>query len=130
MTNARTSDPLARAIAYLGAVEVAPGFYAYDDGRGGMDWKAYSVADTFAMRDLGANFDLRHKAASVGAWERMSKPSMMPAWWTPEKRFAWRYTDRVTIGAGLRYLQEPTRHREQFERITADLTTGEEIPAC
>jgi len=99
MTNADTSA-LERAIAYLSAVEVAPGRYAYQrDSR-------YLVASTTDMVMMGAG------SLSLGR--------VMPAWWQPQQRFAWRMT------CGGDHAGHPMGCSE---RITADLETGAEMPA-
>lgn len=117
------NDSLAKAIAYLGAVEVAPGkFTAFKDGRGqwrGLKPEAFRVdPDRMGGRDVYYNYC------------RVYASFAMPAWWSPEQRFAYRsrttgYVYPPFTGQG----QDPASCYPAFERITADLETGEEVPA-
>jgi hypothetical protein len=117
---------LARAIEYLGAVEVAPGRYAMTWGR---RWYVTDAEGVELTRLLGAG----EMIASI--------PCKMPAWWSPENRVmlrcpscqgvisrwpkddAWK-VDRCEHCDGI--LIEPDAG---YDRITADLETGEEVPA-
>jgi hypothetical protein len=89
-------DSLAKAIADLGAVEVAPGRYAFKgvNGYGEPRWL-------------------------IGTAEQISDPddmpiieTVMPAWWSPSSRETYVWPDGFTV-----------------KRITADLSSGEEVPA-
>jgi hypothetical protein len=57
----------------------------------------------------------------------------MPAWWRLNARFAWRMTcDGAHTGArdtSERFTAWPSEHVACSKRITANLETGEEIPA-
>ena len=113
MSNQTDTSALERALDYLGAVEVAPGRYAYQrDSR-------YLVASTTDMVMMGAG------SLSLGR--------VMPAWWRPERREAWRMTcDGGHVGArdaSERFAAWPAEHLTCSERITADLETGDEVPA-
>ena len=120
-----TNDSLSKAIAYLGAIEVAPGRYAIKSPTAGT-WMITSADGLAAIHDA---------KAPVGKYQ------IMPAWWSPEQRImlrcpscrglisrwpkedAWK-VDRCEHCDNI--LIEPDAG---YERITADLATGEEIPA-
>jgi hypothetical protein len=98
----------ANALANLNAQEVAPGRFAFPFGTGyqccGLrldDDGEYHVVDNVRMPTKGTH-----------GWD-----------WTPVQRFAWRYAD----GAITRKLI--VGNYEPRTLITADLNTGEEIPA-
>ena len=127
-------DALARAIEYLGAVEVAPrnndeqsGFYAWKDG-GLPQWRVARGCDIESAFD-GYSFASEPDHVS------------MPSWWKPDSRFAYR---PLRNDDGTRWLEGPDdgyfvkqgtaallRHGRArgAERITADLETGEEVSA-
>ena len=86
----QTNDSFSKAVACLGAKEVAPERYAVKDKDNG--WVILNAAQTEA-------------AYLEPDWCFMFV--RMPAWWKPEKRFAWRGP----------YM------------VTADLETGAEVPA-
>ena len=127
----KTNDPLASAVAYLGAVEVAPGRYAFPS----------KVAPRWFTCDL-ANIALCEPAAGVyfapidkgdsffGC--KLTPCVLMPPWWRPDSRFAWRvhgvsspFVDR----AEAERIARSYGHRTPPYRITADLETGEEVLA-
>jgi hypothetical protein len=103
------SDTLQHAIEALGAVEVAPGRYA------------------IIRKYLGGYETMRWNEAKR-SFEHLA---VMPAWWTPERRYAWRVDG--ANGESWRIAEDDYR---QFgmprgatsQRITADLETGEEVP--
>ena len=112
----RSTDSLTKAIAYLGAVEVAPGRYAFRIS--GQNW---FVSTTNALEYYFAGF------ASDG--ERLEylqarcETARMPIWWTPDQRFAWR---SIVDGS---FWKDPGNDTNVRERIAADLETGAEVPA-
>jgi hypothetical protein len=104
------AEALERAIAYLGAVEVAPGRYAFPartitrQPQNTITYEAWHVADKCALIKI-----IVHAAAlsTVGAVP-------MPAWWSPEQRFR----------------SEPCESNHcAGHRFTADLETGAEVLA-
>jgi hypothetical protein len=118
-----TTDALQRAIQYLGAVEVAPGRYAYRNERLSR-WEIISQA-AMCARDRGGHWCPRHQWAVA-----------MPAWWTPDERFAAYIGDEIVS-------RDMTRDRTVLKAhwalqdgqptsvvrvVTAELTTGEEVP--
>lgn len=107
MKTPQTNDSLAKAIAYLGAVEVAPGRYAFRAfGEG--PWKIAEHLETWPINE---NSSPAYRVE-------------MPAWWSPDQRFAWR------DAKGFMYFHaERAKAYNATERITADLETGAEVPA-
>jgi hypothetical protein len=116
------NDSLAKAVAHLGAVEVAPGRYAWKTERHWYSEGAYSL-ETYGKENL-IPFDYAHKDFV-----------RMPPWWTPQTQYAW----RNYIGANRwvttveRVESVPSAGENPWpvlsrERITADLATGEEVP--
>lgn len=103
-------DNLQSAISYLGAVEVAPGRYAFRDKQ----------RDNIYMVVTEAMLSAHCSSWRNGHW--------MPSWWTPEHRYA-SVDDDGNYSAGThdfcRYLTQVGGGRT----ITADLETGEEVPA-
>jgi hypothetical protein len=102
MTKSQTQDALARAIAYLGN-----GRYAYRN----KEINAYVIAEW--------------DDAACGFWETCV---IRAPWWSPEQQFAWRDDESGKItpepaNANLETLDHIA------QRVTVDLTTGEEIPA-
>jgi hypothetical protein len=119
----QTNDSLSKAIAYLGAVEVAPGRIAVpENGR----WFIMNPHDVLIIAqdrpDVFTGTSIR-----------------MPAWFSPEQRFAWRFIPAGAAvagndGAGVYTTQAEAERKKLFaddriERITADLETGEEVQA-
>jgi hypothetical protein len=103
------NDALSKAVAYLGAVEVAPNKYALTWGK---RWYVTDAEGVELTRLLGGG----EMIASI--------PTKMPAWWTPEQRFAWR------DAKGFMYFHaERAKAYNATERITADLVSGAEVPA-
>lgn len=125
----RKTDALTRAIEYLDAVEVAPERYAFQIARG--DEYPWYVA----TREQAQIMCERYQALEGGgfydrvSWVKEQGVLKMPRWWTPERRFA--------VMSGSERRAWPTRsealyHASEFRYsgiITADLETGEEIPA-
>lgn len=120
MKTPQTNDSLSKAIAYLGAVEVAPGRYAWHVPIGGT-WNVCTADDLLAgFTDAGEIFGVP-----------------MPAWWEPNQRFARRCTGGgvagMRCGAIVSAFMGCGRFKYcagYYERITADLETGAEVPAC
>lgn len=118
-----TNDSLAKAITYLGAVEVAPEKAAVKHGD---HWYIAPSSDL----DEYANADHRSRAFIAATWK------ILPAWWSLEQRFAWRNLDgehdngeRYTSFADARNDAAFDASRPLTSRITADLDTGAEVPA-
>jgi len=109
------------------AVEVAPGRYAWHTKRFPYTSGAWLTANSDWL--LEASYD------GVEIHERFA--TLMPPWWSPSQRFAWRNVPnmdcRGNCNAEKRYLENPHDDfgvpAEFYERITADLETGAEIPA-
>ena len=114
--------PLKQWLERLLAVEIEPKWYAWPSpGATGVVW---FVASEQHLTDL-LNFegpDAERKLATA-----------MPAWWSPEQRFAWRWINYVqrfkTRKEAEAFETEAPLHGGRVERITADLETGAEIPA-
>jgi hypothetical protein len=117
-----TNDSLAKAIDYLGAFEVAPGQYVFlYQGASKPRYYVFAAHELIALAE-----------DTYGDLTPMSAGLPMPAWWTPERKYA---TD---LGDGERdtYLSRETAeafckqfHDENARIITADLETGAEVPA-
>jgi len=116
-----TNDSLTKAIALLGAVEVAPGRYAWQPPIGGWTWNICTTEDL------------------LSGWPSRSGEIFgvpMPSWWSPSHRFAWlgpvdslHPADR---GDRHLYVSSPASRDEsvsRYQRITASLETGAEVPA-
>ena len=118
MKTPQTNDSLAKAIAYLGAVEVAPGRYAakiFDSSATGR-WHLFPAE---RLKAIACDMD----DPRVLWWPALRSVEM-PAWWSPDQRFAWR------DAKGFMYFHaERAKAYNATERITADLTTGAEVPA-
>ena len=124
-----TQNQFSKAIEYLGAVEVAPGRYAYQQNPSA-PWRTF---DSDALCNLALNLGPGGKG--YGPWAFTLEYAEMPAWWTPEQQFAWafEYNDCGTIR------RAPGRFTDQTDayfagvgrvvKLTADLTTGAEVPA-
>ncbi len=108
-----TKDALARAIAYLGAVEVAPDKFAVKTPGG--RYRVFSATNLLLLPQS-------HDTDSGSGVPWMRGP-LMPPLWTPERRFAWRYHDGETVP----YIDG--FDDDSGARITADLNTGKEVPA-
>jgi hypothetical protein len=123
-----TQDALARAIDYLGATDLGNGRHAFTDG------PSWCIGTERTLSVLGRR--LLH-AGNIAMWgktpEQHATLFKMPSWWTPEQQFAWRIMNARGEEAdpGVRYTQEPSGAPLgfRFERLTVDLTTGEEIAA-
>ena len=148
----KTTDPLASAVAYLGAVEVAPPS-PEPPARGDRAFARYAMQSpsgrwhTFYGATLAkfAEGPLNHFRYQVTIGRAFV---LMPSWWTPTDRFAWRVSDcdfpyrngllvrrlgeefeglvLVKTPSGSNPWMERLRH---LQRITADLETGAEVPA-
>jgi len=144
-------DALARAIDYLGAVEVAPEHY----GR-----RLYAFAHRpGGPKDLGQGYFVGNSDDLIrycqGASTRLV---MLPVWWTPEQQFLWVLPSRPKLRHGkhceacleINDSDEGSNNRfrsynlalhafggsedlknpaKTIQRITASLETGEEVPA-
>jgi hypothetical protein len=122
-----TIESLKSAIDHLGAVPVAPDRYAYRADK----TRRYYVTDESDLRLLGsllADHDTQEGLA-YSEWCSATTATEMPAWWTPERRYEVRdnghFIHVATLALARRYCAEYGRGRI----FTADLTTGEEIPA-
>ena len=129
-----TSDALTRAIEALGLIGHtscrhghpfdAENTYEYErkDGRKRRACKACQ-----ALHTLGVTIKEGRYYAKNG--------SALPLWWSPDARFAWRLvgdptdTRYETKQDALADLRGIGAIGATIERITADLTTGEEVPA-
>ena len=113
MMSATSTDSLARAIDYLGAVVVAPGRVA---------WKEDDADNFYTVAPLSAmQFD--------NSDEPMVDPdklTTMPSWWSPEQRFALDEGPMVHVYATA---EKARANAPESRVITADLETGAEIPA-
>ena len=133
MSNRIATSALERAITYLHAVEVAPGWYAVQDRILRSTWYTVSADDLARVghpHGPASRFSLLEAAWALDA----QTLTEMPRWWRPERRFAWRIVASVRgeeADPGARYTQEPSGAPlgYRFERITADLETGAEVPA-
>lgn len=121
------TSPLQAAIEYLGAVEVAPGRYAWTADK--HRWWTASAADLAAIGNTMPGY----WAQALG---KMPK-AKMPSWWSPENTTVWRcgHCGRIeksmlTRGRNLRKRCNDCGFSvSEFYVITASLETGEEIPA-
>ena len=104
-----TQDALARAIGPCGFSEV-------DTAR--ID-EAVKIEGTskWAWPRVGGGWVVRFNDRHGDCWN-----VAMPAWWSPESRFAWIHADRVLC-------PNPKDCSSDTRRITADLATGQEVPA-
>lgn len=139
-----TNASLSKAIAYLGAVEVTPGRYAFTMlRRDHADWRNFTACvSRYEWFTVSADALAVYSSQeySEAYWlQAYAKP--MPAWWSPEQRImlrcpscrglisrwpkedAWK-VDRCEHCDNI--LIEPDAG---YERITADLQTGAEVPA-
>jgi len=105
------TDSLARAIDYLGAVEVAPGLYAYKPANHNR-WYTENAGDLMVHLQ----------------GRRTPSRTMMPAWWTPEHRFVWRSGCQVTFDAAGPSVKQWDRGGPPWILYSADLETGTEVP--
>ena len=108
------TDALQQAIDQTDAVLVAFNRYAYRIG----SMPNYRICSG-------------HVLANSEKW-RVRYPGVdMPSWWTPERRFAWRYAAQSPANE-----RDSAMHAESTPRFicsahwfTADLETGEEVSA-
>lgn len=133
-----TNDALARAIEYLGAVEVAPGKYVVAQGLDRRNWVVPARAlETWWNRyhyALGEPTDSCPPPVTAVCLYTDELPVLMPAWWSPEQRFATVYDDPAldpepTPYATLAEARSATVRTGIRHAITASLETGEEVPA-
>lgn len=110
------NDFLAKAVAALGAVEVAPGRFAFRAfGEG--PWKIAEHLETWPINE---NSSPAYRVE-------------MPAWWSPNQRFAVVYAGPITAGQMTRAfasVKEALAYKAFSDDriITADLETGAEMP--
>lgn len=120
---------LAKAIAYLGAVEVAQ---AGDKTAGGSIAKTTIYAAKSPTSGTYLCTDAPGLVAMVDASAKPTDYAEMPSWWTPESRFAWRCGSIAfeTENAARLYRRDLWPELDfPVTRITADLETGAEVPA-
>jgi hypothetical protein len=117
-----TTDSLQQAISHLGAVEVAPGRYAWQTKTQQTHWVVTSAKD---LERLSAYLD--HERATDLDWLAQSDAVEMPAWWTPERRYAVISKNGVTCPGPSKELCRASGACALV--VTADLSTGEEVPA-
>jgi hypothetical protein len=153
-----TQDELQRAIDYLGATCVRPGIIETvigGDGKG-PNRTSHVRGTLYAYRDRNAErfytidrdtlFDLQRRLNQTASaseredayqdWCDATEATGMPFWWSPEQRFAIKYAmeTKGQLYAVFATAEEATNYRDlnhtSLDRvITADLETGEEIPA-
>jgi hypothetical protein len=132
-----TTSALSRAIQYLGAVEVAPGRWAFKPHK---DFQGYLVVGSDALSGIDKRLDIFGTSEAIAHFLGTATRSFvrMPAWWTPEKRFALVEADEVALAYETldQCIAEKERQRalgipwsSLGSLVTADLTTGEEMPA-
>ena len=97
----KTTDPLASAVAYLGAVEVAPGHFKR----------------VLRTRAQATRFATNHWLDDVVRYPNMVKDIPLHLYL------------RENVAGFMRSHLVPEDHRCSLECCTADLETGEEIPA-
>lgn len=122
------SDALKRAIEYLGAVEVAPGRYAFPS-KVEPRWFTCGVENIalcepaaqvyFAPVDAGRSF--------FGC--KITPCVLMPPWWKPEQRFAVKCLSCGKIAESTNAMGGDCALENNGEIITASLETGEKVPA-
>ena len=136
----KTTDSLASAVASLGAVEVAPPVCSLrhdhgvtpcepDPGTTRYAWPSCESENWFVGDDAALLHAHEPEPLDYGHFV------MMPDWWSPERRFARRCTGRGVEGMRCGRIVEAFEKcgceyaMGYYERITADLNTGAEIPA-
>lgn len=131
MKTPQTNDSLSKAVADLGAKEVAPGKVAIQNK---CDLGSFPSGTWYV-------FPLSVISQPGPIWFGNGVP--MPAWWNPEQRFAWALDRKTgnkreafdgTQDEGIKALSRLACHITNGlprgrKRITADLTTGAEVPA-
>ena len=118
------NEALSRAIEELKAVEIAPGRYVYRD-EASPHYYGQSTDDLVALGEalLAVGPD------AYSFWCEDYAAVLMPDWWAPEHPFAWRPKDGGI--SRLPHADLDGWHEswyEDFERLTVDLTNGEEMP--
>jgi hypothetical protein len=128
-----TNDSLSKAIAYLGAVEVAPADYGERGTLGTILVKPARYAFQYGSHGRWWSAS----AATIALWWEKRDPDaggcphcvLMPAWWSPQKpetyhcRICGDYFDESLGDTVL------PRCGAAPSRITADLETGAEVAA-
>jgi hypothetical protein len=118
-----STDSLARAIDYLGAVEVAPGRYAFEfKGRRPLatidpGWLSVSTGD-LAQFQAQREFE---ESDGRAYGELIDAAVILPSWWSPGTRVL----NRCDACSSESFPCHPFSIRV----ITADLETGAEVPA-
>lgn len=116
-----TKDGLQAAIEQLGAKDLGNGFYAFTND------ECWLVTDNPSLEAE------RIKTFQETGDDLISDDEAieMPAWWTPERQYAIAFEDGQRDNYAS--LETAQAFRSQFHDgepiITADLTTGEEVPA-
>jgi hypothetical protein len=126
-----TTDSLKSAISYLGAVEVAPGRYAWRPAV--LVPAPYFVADAQGVERAHA-FVVQNGAHALHFPHMLpaaarDNAAQMPKWWTPERRY------RFTCGVGHAFNTQTKPACEYgcavcgslMRGVTADLETGQEV---
>jgi hypothetical protein len=126
------TDALARAIDYLGAVEVAPGRYAFPLEVGKGPWRTCTPATLIESYELHFEHAAYTRAKQV--YETRTVP--MPSWWSPTCREVWQtvrdadgfiYSSNPTESEGRQVLEGVCGAPVTLRHVTADLNTGEEV---
>jgi len=125
-------NALLRAIDYLAAVQIEREYYAYRIA--GRFYVAHSEA--FASVARMAEKEIAVDYRSIVEFAASEDPAVvMPPWWTPERRDAYRVDDGsgspyVVYEFGTEAFVDPSSlayRPDWIQRITADLTTGAEV---
>jgi hypothetical protein len=139
------SEALAKAVAYLSsealgadepAVEVEPGFWAFKSENPTTLQPCWRVASAEDMKKCGANLP---RAENGEPPEWVMDEAIMPAWWSPKRRIAWKFDDypsrfpsEKAARKSAAWIDEEagtTNVAHHFKRITASLEDGREMPA-
>jgi hypothetical protein len=134
----KQQDALQRAIDYLGAVEVGPEFYgaplyAFPTKLPDVPpWRTCDASTLMMLHDAHIHY-ARPRAFDIF----VTRTKAMPAWWSPDFRFAVKTDDGATVPYHLREnalhhaegVRSHRRNPADTYAITADLETGEEIAA-
>jgi hypothetical protein len=124
------TSALSRAIQYLRAVEVAPDCWAFKPHK---DFQGYLVVGSDALSGIDKRLDIFGTSEAIAHFLGTGSFVRMPAWWSPEHRTAVRIKSTLELVPDMataeRYFERGTFRKSFVECITADLTTGEEVPA-
>lgn len=113
-----TNDSLQRAIEQLDAVEVAPGKWAFP-ARTRVRMPENSVTnELWHITDASGIISICVHAKTLSGINAVR----MPAWWSPQRQYAWRYHGKGDVHA-----EASPRFINSTKWVTCDLTTGEEI---